>query len=850
MKAELLTTPGATPEKVDRVIDELLQQTLLISDLRPPLTTHSPARYVVERLGSMSASSARQAYQLLDRVLEEMRAWDELPMTDRTDRYRDLVSQLNSAQTAQINPPLQVDTALRLTGRQINREVAIEAARAAELLLRLSPWPPSLATLSGYRRSFESRYGLEREVPLLELLDPGFGLGPPDGHPWQGGGIGQQKGMQRQQALRDIALGALRDRRLVVDLDPDTIAKLETWSPEPSSAPPSLDVSVFVLAPSRQAIDAGHFLVVVGPNLGAPAAGRNLGRFADLCGAEAEAALQSAARAETAHRPRHLVAESVYMPRRLRSANVAIRPAIREYEVVSGTMPGVPPDRMIPLGELVVGVRDGRFYVRWPAAGAEVVVCAGHMLNYRQAPAVLRFLEDVGRDGLVQMSAFDWGPAAGFPFLPRIQAGRIVLASAQWRVDVEMSARELPPEPSAAFLEKLLGWRAHWAVPRHVYLSVGDNRLLLDLEAPDQAELLRSELSQLKASGSVVLQEPLPGPEHAWAPGTGGGRLTELVVPVVLGQAASESPDGSAPAPRALQPAPLSTRMRPPGSEWLFLKLYCPRALDEDLIAGPLRAFCDAIVPAGLAEDWFFVRYSDPDPHLRVRFRGGADRMLRHTLPEVCAWASDLMTDGWCQRFGFDSYDREVERYGGAEGMEVAEAIFGADSRAVAEVLHLYAQRLLTLDRTTLAVLSFDDLLAGLGLGERERFHWYREQVAATAENAKEYRGRQATIRPLLGDPEQLGQQPGGELLAVALTARRVELASAASRLDRLQYEGRLQQPKSLLCRSYLHLHHNRLLGGGPPHEDLILGLLRRAREGLDKAPIRQIAETGLKRES
>jgi lantibiotic biosynthesis protein len=156
---------------------------------------------------------------------------------------------------------------------------------------------------------------------------------------------------------------------------------------------------VFVVAGSATDVDNGRFQVVVGPNLGAIAAGRDLGRFADLLGEEATAALQAVDRAEASRRPNCLCAELVYLPRRFRLANVAVRPHPRPFEITIGTTPGRPPDRVIPLDELVVGTRNGRFHLRWPARDAEVLACTGHMLNNMQAPDVCRFLDDLRRDG-------------------------------------------------------------------------------------------------------------------------------------------------------------------------------------------------------------------------------------------------------------------------------------------------------------------------------------------------------------------------------------------------------------------------------------------------------------------
>jgi len=497
-------------------------------------------------------------------------------------------------------------------------------------------------------------------------------------------------------------------------------------------------------------------------------------------------------------------------------------------------MPGVPPERVIPLGELVVGIRSGRFCVRWPQHGAEVMACAGHMLNNMAAPDVCRFLDDVRQDGLAQLSGFDWGPAASLPVLPRVQAGRVVLSLARWRIDSR--AREtLSPGNAGKFPARLAAWRQRWQVPRYVYLKYADNRLLLDLEDQAQAAELRAELQKLKGGGQVILEEALPGPEGAWMPGPGGRFLTEIVVPLVL------RPPGSVPKPirlRHLLPASPRDRVRAPGSDWLFAKLYGPRALEDDLLTGPVPDLCQQAAASGAAEDWFFIRYADPDAHLRLRFRGRPDRLIGELAPQLCSWANNLISQGLRSRLCLDTYEREVERYGGAEGMSLAESIFGADSRFAVEALRLSRNGLLTIDMTELAILSMDDLLAGLGADQAQRLTWYQQRAPSRNTSGKEYRRRQAALRALVGDPGHLRQQPGGDALARALAARRDELSSPAKRLNKLAETKKLSQPLSVLFRSYVHLQCNRLLGGGSTEEDQIIGLLQRTQYGLSQAPL------------
>jgi thiopeptide-type bacteriocin biosynthesis protein len=832
--AELASFPGATAEKAEKLIDDLWRQTFLLTDLRPPLTEPSPAIYVAKRLQDIP-----DAADLLDRLqtaLSGAAEWDTLPVQAAAGAFRTLSAQHRLEGAAGPKPYPQVDMALRLAGSRISRAVAGEAARAAELLVRLTPLPAGVPYLDSYRRQFEARYGVDREVPLLELLDPNAGLGLPS--PFHGSALGgdPRKLTIRQQTLYDLALTALRERQLVVDLDEEKLGRLETWSPSPAAAPLSMDLSVFVMAASAADVDAGKFQVVVGPNLGASAAGRNLGRFADLLGAEAEAALEALGRAEAARQGGVLRAELVYLPRQFRTANVAVRPHPRPYEIPVGTTPGRPPEQVIPAGELVVGIRNNRFYVRWPAKDKDVLASSGHMLSNMHAPDVCRFLDDVRRDGEALFSSFDWGQASTLPVLPRVQAGRVVLCPAQWRVDGRVR-KELAPESTGAFNVGLGTWRARWQVPRHVYLSYGDNRLLLDLESEQQAEELRVEVKKLAEGAQMRLQEALPAPEHAWVSGPGGRFITELMVPLVL-RTGRALPDATATRAGNVPTYTPADRLRLPGSEWLFVKLYCPRVYEDELLTGPVADLFEEALAAGAADGWFFIRYADPDPHLRLRFRGAPERLTGELVPRVCAWAERLIRGGLGTRLCFDTYERELERFGGPAGTKAAEAIFDADSRAVLEILRLSRDGILRMDLTALAVLSIDDLLAGLGASEAERTEWYRKRAGPRSAAGNEYRQRKNSLRSLLGDPDGIRSQPGGDAVARALAARRRGFEAAGRQLTELETAGRLFQPKVQLFGTYVHLHCNRLLGVDRLAEERALGLLARTRDGLSRAPL------------
>jgi thiopeptide-type bacteriocin biosynthesis protein len=188
-------------------------------------------------------------------------------------------------------------------------------------------------------------------------------------------------------------------------------------------------------------------------------------------------------------------------------------------------------------------------------------------------------------------------------------------------------------------------------------------------------------------------------------------------------------------------------------------------------------------------------------------------------------------------RFAVDTYDREVERYGGSEGTRLAEALFAVDSRAVAEMLSVLLTRVPQLDRILIAALSVDDLLESVGFSQEARVNWYKRHVPRTNDSGLEYRLQKSILRALLGDRAWLPHQPGGAILANALARRREGLIVIGKRLAELEFCGELTRSLSVLCQSYVHLHLNRFLGADGLAEGRVLGLSRRTCEGLYRAP-------------
>jgi thiopeptide-type bacteriocin biosynthesis protein len=805
----------------EELLDRLWQEALLYTDLMPAPTTTEPLQHVIRKLQPIP--QARTVCLRLAVLDEAIRCCEIAPPEKALELHQYAAAQAKLIANVGPPNPLQTDCSVALIGQHINQEVAHRAAKAAEVLLRLGGSPHGPTRIVQYRQKFLMRYGHHREVPLLELMSPDWGLGPL-GEIKTSSAIGAadtQTRMRRSEAIQDLALRALRDRRRCVVIDEAMLARLEHKQFDVDRAPASLDLHISIIASDPKSIDEGRFKIALAPTLGIIGAGRYSGRFADLLGPDLERLRRDAANREQSMSSARIV-ELSYLPTTLRAVNVGISPAIREYQSCYGTVSS-DDGKFVPLREIMVSVLEDHFVLRWPRGKCFVRFCAAHVIATNRAPQVVQFLLEASQDGVAQLAPFDWGACSTYPVLPRLEHQGIILCPARWRIEAPVH----PRHPSEKDIEKhISAWRADWGVPAQVYLSAGDNRLLLDLDDPEHLNELTMEVGKLKPTESCYVEEALPGIDHAWVPGDNGTFLTDVIVSLTKN---SSEPPKTIAAAAQFEPPSRAQRLKVPGGDWVYLKIYVPTAAQDELLRGPLRKLCSDIAGCSQLYKWFFIRYADPEPHLRLRFHGAKEWLNREWQPALLEWARSLLERGLCDQLTLDTYAREIERYGGLASIDCAETLFHLDSVSVLQLLDYAATDRLGFDVTALAVATLDDLYSTLAPSAEAAVRWLNRAAGESRKVVGEqFREKKASLFEYAG--ERCSSQPS---LAGILQERRNKIERAGYELRRLEESSALCLSMEDLCRSLAHMHLNRLFAIGQFDEGRLLGLLARTKQSL-----------------
>ena len=232
-----------------------------------------------------------------------------------------------------------------------------------------------------------------------------------------------------------------------------------------------------------------------------------------------------------------------------------------------------------------------------------------------------------------------------------------------------------------------------------------------------------------------MLQEAVPTLDDAWLEGKEGEHLIELVVPVKRNFATEAKKSNYrfdinevTWRSKAKDSGSSVRRQCSPGGEWMYLKLYVRQEEQDTILARNFSMWHQSILGIHNVEEMHFVRYLDPDDHIRFRWKAIPDILWGDFFQEVCRWCKQLLQHGMCSRFAFDTYDREIERYGGYEGIGLAERLFSIDTNFVLKLLRFTeisrARGDLEYAKLDIAVASCDSILTASGLTPMDRLRW------------------------------------------------------------------------------------------------------------------------------
>ncbi|ASZ11017.1 lantibiotic dehydratase [Chitinophaga pendula] len=825
---EILINDEISLEEAREFILELIDSQILLSTFEPTVTGEEFFRVLLGKLSAL---------QHTDPLLHPLTRIHELLQNQSAgvDKYFETHALVRALlPETQRKDLVQTDLFLATDSNTLSQSLIADIQQQVQQLWKIAR-PANNNDLKNFCKAFAERYE-EGEVPLVAVLDTDAGIGYGDhtgtaadhtplvdkiftGQQTETTSIPWSKFHTFQtQKLKACLLAGQQE----IVLSNDDLNELQDKK-EPV-IPDSLYLMGSILGASAEAIDAGEYRFELGVCTG-PSAANLLGRF---CHGDTTltAKVKECLREEEQYRPNTVFAEVIHLPES-RTGNILMRPQLRDYEIVYLGQGSVPNSHQIPLSDLLVSVQQDTVILRSKKLNKQVIprLSTAHNFHAGSLPAY-KFLCDLQTQQLTPFLSWQWNLAGEEPFLPRVRYGKIILSRCTWILHKKdfPSLNNLPKKgnqsPDIATFSKELKGRLQ--LPRYVVLAEGDNELLLDTGNECCLQILSATLLKKE---KVNLQEVLNTVDQCWIKSAEGVYTNEVIFPLKSTRPVPITTAGATADTTVITPP---QRRFLPGSEWLYVKIYGGTASGENILKNILRPLVQELMEEQIIDKWFFIRYADPNPHIRIRFHqtdgGNFWQQVLERLHTAISDAGQELT----YRIQLDTYEREIERYG-YHTMEFSEDFFHIDSEAVIELLDLLDGEEGEQFRWLLAARGIDmllddfgyDLAAKAALLKRMQQAFHTEFGGAKSllqQLNDKYRDHTPRLHSLL-DPNQ---DEANEIeAAIALFNRRSERLRAAISA----FGNNDGEPAPFIDRmtSYIHMFINRMILSNQRKHELVI---------------------------
>ncbi|HBI1770653.1 TPA: lantibiotic dehydratase [Enterococcus faecalis] len=660
------------PERDTKVLQSflntLIEKEFLISSLRPPLTNVDELDWVISKMNDIPDT---QIYKnLLVEIQNDISAYRKTEIGDGITLYESILSKMKSIKEIKSKSYLQVDCEIKTNSLVLIKEDMNQLEDFASFLLEISKYQKN-KYLDEFKLRFLERYGEYIEVPIYELLDETLGIGAPMNYSQpQNRYITPFENLTEKSDLTEYFMDKYIQSIKMNTSITFNFKEISSYVEQKKNkiVPKNLELNFIV----KEFENKKKFYL--GPNIGSNKAGKTFGRFAYFSNQFLEVITEFDH--QFSELSKEEICELVYLPKNIRSGNVT-RDSTSTRKNISLHTSSYDKENEIKMTDILVGVENDRLYLRNLADNKKILVTSNNMLNPTIADNGIRLLQEISLQDELSWSNFPWSEVySQFSYVPQIEYKNIVIETELWKINKYVL--ELPNDKPTKeqFVSNFKEIQTKLQIPNVFYLQSADNRILVDITKQVYIDLIYKKYNQF---GEIIIRGIEAG--ESLNSICDGEKSVEVVIPFFRASKDSEETNENTRINNKLH----ADNNFAPFENWIFYKIYCSNENQEEVITF-VNYFIEELSTEASIDISYFMRYSDPLPHIRLRIK--ADKQYLFEIAErFNRFISPLQHSKLVSKYIIATYYPENERYGGQELMPLAEHLFQIDSQVVVKLM-------------------------------------------------------------------------------------------------------------------------------------------------------------------
>lgn len=688
-----------SPEKGKYFLDQLIDKKIIISELEPYYLGEDQFELITERLVEILAQITVNETRInkdvttyilgLKKIEKQFNILKEEKSTiNRLKNYNKILERITAdLKLEKITPyPLQADLIKPIISGSLSTNTVKTISEAIELINKLNADTEESHALVLFRNEFFKRFEYD-EVPLNHVFDPDTGIPynksiiyadaspladdlvlpvrPTPSLSWN----------RTEMYLFDLYLGCLKNDITEIEIKQKDI---ESFESKYGDLPISIPVLFNILKSGNKELinfrGAGGF----------SSATSYLGRFSSF-NSEVLSLSKNIIQQEESLLPDNAVyAEIVYNPGNYRIGNILQRPHLRKYQIeyMAGKVRNDTDITTIPLEDIFISIKNNEIVLRSKKLNKIIIPSLGCAHNFsKKTLPIYNFLCDLQTQSSRKILKFSWGKLSKYySFFPRVVYKNVIISPKTWKftdIDYQLLCNVQTDEE---LLLRIAEFILKYKLPTYIGLVEGDNELIFNL---DNLLSVKSFVNILKIKERVFIIEINFDLNCNAVTNENGSYYNQFVltysrktVPDILKNISKIQFDQNTPPHR---------RKNAIGEDWLFVKCYTGQKSSDQLLMQLFYPLAVKLYEEGVIKKWFFIRYTDPDFHLRIRY----ELTEKGNFQKITQYLNELTNDFptiW--KIQLDTYIPEYTRYG-VRNLEMVENVFYHDSISQIKLLDL-----------------------------------------------------------------------------------------------------------------------------------------------------------------